>query len=94
MPGSLGVETMAQALIKSAKFWEIPETLRWRVKPELKTIWKYRGQITREITQVGIELHIKSIETENQQWQIIADGNLWNGEVRIYHINDLALETY
>ncbi len=94
MPGSLGVETMAQALIQSAPIWGIPEMVRWRIKPGQKTIWKYRGQITRNVNEITIDLHIKEIIPGNHGWQIIADGNLWKGGVRIYQITDLALETY
>jgi len=94
MPGSLGVETMSQALIKYAAFWDIPEDQQWRIKPDQKTSWKYRGQIIRAVDQIEIELHIKSITAGDQGWEILADGDLWNGEVRIYHISDLALESY
>jgi PfaB family protein len=94
MPGSLGVETMAQAIIQSAPIWGIPEKRRWRIKPGQKTAWKYRGQITRDVNEITIDLHIKEITPVDQGWQIISDGNLWKGNVRIYQITDLALETY
>ncbi|MCK4490703.1 MAG: hypothetical protein KAU23_10605, partial [Anaerolineales bacterium] len=94
MPGSLGVETMAQAIIQSAPIWGIPEIRRWRIKPGQKTAWKYRGQITRDVNEITIDLHIKEITPVDQGWQIISDGNLWKGNVRIYQITDLALETY
>lgn len=93
MPGSLGVETMAQAIIQSAPIWGIPEILRWRIKPGQKTTWKYRGQITRDVNEITIDLHIKEIIPQDHGWQIISDGNLWKGDVRIYQITDLALET-
>lgn len=85
---------MSQALIKWAPLWDISEDQQWRIKPGQKTTWKYRGQITRDVNQIEIELHIKSITAGNQGWEIIADGDLWNGEGRIYHITDLALESY
>jgi PfaB family protein len=94
MPGSLGVETMAQAIIQSAPIWGIPEIQRWRIKPGQKTTWKYRGQITSDVNEIAIDLHIKEIIPGAQGWQIISDGNLWKGDVRIYQITDLALETY
>jgi len=94
MPGSLGVETMAQAIIQSAPIWGIPEIQRWRIKPGQKTTWKYRGQITSDVNEITIDLHIKEIIPGDQGWQIISDGNLWKGDVRIYQITDLALETY
>jgi len=94
MPGSLGVETMAQALIQSAPIWGISKTQRWRIKPGQKTTWKYRGQITSAVNEITIDLHIKEIIPGARGWQIISDGNLWKGNVRIYQITDLALETY
>ncbi len=94
MPGSLGVETMAQALIQSGPIWGIPEIHRWRIKPGQKTTWKYRGQITSDVNEITIDLHIKEIVPVDHGWQIISDGNLWKGDVRIYQITDLALETY
>ena len=94
MPGSLGVETMAQAIIQSAPIWGIPEIQRWRIKPGQKTTWKYRGQITSDVNEITIDLHIKEIIPGDQGWQIISDGYLWKRDVRIYQITDLALETY
>ena len=94
MPGSLGVETMAQAMISSAPNWEIPPDLKWRIKPDSKLIWKYRGQITPDIPEFIIDIHIKDISRTNNSWQISADGQLWKGSKRIYQVDNLSLETY
>ena len=94
MPGSLGVETMVQAMIKSAPTWDIPASLRWRIKPGTKTSWKYRGQITPDIEEITIEIHIKEINSQDNHWEMVADGYLWKKNTRIYQVENLTLESY
>ena len=94
MPGSLGVETMAQALIKSASAWDLPENLKWRSKTGGKINWKYRGQITPDIMEFEIELHIKNISQTSEGAEIIADGILWKDSKPIYKVENITLESY
>jgi PfaB family protein len=94
MPGSLGVETMAQALIKSASAWDLPENLKWRSKAGGKINWKYRGQITPDIKEFEIELHIKNISQTSEGVEISADGILWKDSKPIYKVENISLETY
>ncbi len=94
MPGSLGVETMAQALIKSASVWDLPENLKWRSKAGGKINWKYRGQITPDIREFEIELHIKNISQTSQGAEISADGILWKDSKPIYKVENITLESY
>ncbi|MCJ7715490.1 MAG: PfaB family protein, partial [Anaerolineales bacterium] len=94
MPGSLGIETIAQAIIKSAPELRVPENTPWRIKPGTRTAWKYRGQITRETSGIKIDFHIKDIIPGDQGWKIIGDGNLWKEDIRIYQVTDLSLESY
>jgi len=94
MPGSLGVETMVQALIKSASAWDLPENLKWRSKTGGKINWKYRGQITPDIMEFEIELHIKNISQTSEGAEIIADGILWKDSNPIYKVENISLETY
>ena len=94
MPGSLGVETMAQALIKSASAWDLPENLKWRSKAGGKINWKYRGQITPDIREFEIELHIKNISQTSDGAEISADGILWKDSKPIYKVENITLETY
>jgi 3-hydroxymyristoyl/3-hydroxydecanoyl-(acyl carrier protein) dehydratase len=93
MPGSLGVEAMARAIISASPEWGIPHNAQWRVKPNRTTTWKYRGQITPTTSQVGIELHIKEFAAEDRITSILADGTLWKENKRIYQIENIALET-
>ena len=94
MPGSLGVETMAQALIASASFLDIPSRLKWRIKTGGEISWKYRGQITPDIKKFEIELHIKNISQTSQGSEISADGMLWKDSKPIYRVENITLETY
>jgi len=94
MPGSLGVEIMAQVLAAGSASWGIPAGLPWRMLPGQNTTWKYRGQITPDIQEIFVELHIKRILPTGQGWQIFADGKLWKGTMPIYQLENLALETY
>jgi hypothetical protein len=56
-------------------------------------VWKYRGQITPDIGQIRIEIHLKSITRTSSGWEIRADGNLWKGPRRIYQVEDISLES-
>jgi 3-hydroxymyristoyl/3-hydroxydecanoyl-(acyl carrier protein) dehydratase len=94
MPGSLGVEAVLQAMqvfalqqdlgaeFKSPKFVQLQSH---------KTVWKYRGQILRDVKEMHLEVHIKDIKKQNGQLAIIADAYVWNGKMRIYQLTDLAL---
>lgn len=94
MPGSLGVESILQAMqvfalqqdlgkdFKSPKFVQVPNH---------KTVWKYRGQILLSVKEMHLEVHIKTIEKQADQLVIIADAFLWNDKMRIYQVTDIAL---
>ena len=93
MPGSLGVESVMQALevfalhqdlgkeFTSPRFTQIEETI----------IWKYRGQINPEIDAMAIEVHITRIEKKADRVTIIADAGLWKDRIRIYEVKDIGL---
>ena len=94
MPGSLGVESILQAMqvyalqqdlgkeFKSPKFVHLPNH---------KTVWKYRGQILLHVKEMHLEIHVKTVETRGSQLVIIADAFLWNDKMRIYQVTDIAL---
>jgi 3-hydroxymyristoyl/3-hydroxydecanoyl-(acyl carrier protein) dehydratase len=94
MPGSLGVESILQAMqvfalqqdlgaaFKSPKFTQVPQH---------KTVWKYRGQILLAVKEMNLEVHIKTIEKRGAQLVIVADAFLWNDKMRIYQVTDIAL---
>jgi 3-hydroxymyristoyl/3-hydroxydecanoyl-(acyl carrier protein) dehydratase len=93
MPGSLGVETMARALMLGAHSFGV-HTQNWQIKEGSKLDWKYRGQITPDINAFEVELHIKHIIQTSEGWEICADGSLWKDSIRIYQVDNLTLQTY
>ncbi len=94
MPGSLGIETMARALMAAAPSWGIPVNLDWRFAPSQAMVWKYRGQIPPAVREITLELHLKSLQNTGSGWEIRAEGQLWLGSKRIYQVENLCLETY
>ena len=94
MPGSLGVETMVQALAASSSRLGKDAGIGWRIKQGARTSWKYRGQITPGVESIDVELHIKEQNNGDVKRQIAADGNLWLGKTRIYEVKGISLEAY
>ena len=94
MPGSLGVESILQAMQVFALQQDLGEGFKSPRFVQLanhKTIWKYRGQILTPVKEMHLEIHIKEIEHRGNQLAIIADAYLWNEKMRIYQVTDLAL---
>jgi len=94
MPGSLGVEAMMQALqtftIQQGIGADLPNP-RFIQLPNHETKWKYRGQILQHVDQLELELHIKEVTVTEWGIKVVADGSLWNDEVRIYEVTDLGI---
>lgn len=85
---------MAAAVRTAATQWGIPGDLSWQMAAKNPLSWKYRGQITPDIRQIGVDLHIKSLIKKGPAWEITADGQLWKGSKRIYLVENLCLESY
>lgn len=94
MPGSLGVEAIIQAIQTFALQQDLGKKFKSPRFVQLanhKTVWKYRGQILLHVKEMHLEVHIKSIEERDGVLAIIADAYLWNENMRIYQVTDLAL---
>ncbi|MFT7588686.1 MAG: 3-hydroxymyristoyl/3-hydroxydecanoyl-(acyl carrier protein) dehydratase, partial [Limisphaerales bacterium] len=94
MPGSLGVESILQAMQVFALQQDLGKTFNSPKFVQLakhKTVWKYRGQILLPVEEMHLELHIKSVEMKGEQLAIIADAYLWNNTMRIYQVTNLSL---
>jgi len=94
MPGSLGVESILQAMQVFALQQDIGNDFKspaFVQVPNLKTVWKYRGQILLSVKEMHLEVHIKTIESRGTQLVMIADAFLWNDTMRIYQVTDIAL---
>jgi 3-hydroxymyristoyl/3-hydroxydecanoyl-(acyl carrier protein) dehydratase len=93
MPGSLGVESVMQALEVFALHQDLGKefTSPGFTQIEDTIVWKYRGQINPEIDAMAIEVHITRIEKKADRVTIIGDAGLWKDRVRIYEIKDIGL---
>ncbi len=94
MPGSLGVESILQAMQVFALQQDLGKNFTNPKFVQLKnhkTVWKYRGQILLPVQEMHLEVHVKSISSENGVLAVIADAYLWNEGMRIYEVTDLGL---
>jgi PfaB family protein len=93
MPGSLGLETIFQAMEAFAIRADLGA--RWR-RPRFalvpgEVVWKYRGQVLGESGRVEVEVHITRVEHDGDETRVFADANLWRGGARIYEFRNVAL---
>lgn len=93
MPGSLGVESMLEAM---AVFVLQNNVARQYSKPRFSqlpgtTSWKYRGQITPVDRLMTVEVHISEILNHSAGLIVKANANLYKNGLRIYQVTDLQL---
>ncbi|MCU0497253.1 MAG: PfaB family protein [Anaerolineae bacterium] len=94
MPGSLGLETITQAIQAYAiqanlgKGFKQP---RFANAEDHKMIWKYRGQVLSDSKLINVEVDITGIERKGDQLVITANASLWKGALRIYEFKNVAI---
>ncbi|MFK7807042.1 MAG: PfaB family protein, partial [Saprospiraceae bacterium] len=94
MPGSLGVESIFQAMQVFALNQDLGKDFKspkFTMLENHKQVWKYRGQILLGVEEMHLEVHVKQIEKRGDVLAIIADAFLWSGDMRIYQVTDLGL---
>lgn len=94
MPGSLGVEAVLEAMQAFVVQQGVGQQFRnpaISMLPQHRVVWKYRGQIVREVPQWSLEVHISRIEQRGDSVVVIGDASVWRGGLRIYEIRDLAV---
>ena len=93
MPGSLGVESIIQAMRIFALQQDLGKEMTSPLFTNVPGItqWKYRGQIIPDDETMDIEVHIKKIEKNGQRVTLLADANLWKNKIRIYELTDAAI---
>lgn len=93
MPGSLGVESIIQAMRIFALQQDLGKEMRSPLFVNVPgvTRWTYRGQVTQVDETMDIEVHIKQVEKTGSQVVLMADASLWKNKIRIYQITDAAL---
>ncbi|MFD0364771.1 hypothetical protein ACFQZZ_25305 [Nocardia sp. GCM10030253] len=95
MPGSLGVEAVIQALQLYILRTGLAEGItRPRFAPPrgVQMSWRYRGQILPTDRDMEFEAHIKEVRRDGDQLVVIADANVWRDGLRIYELQDVAVE--
>jgi len=94
MPGSLGVESMIQAL----ELFSVEQGYATGIASpcfahDLGVCkWKYRGQLTPKNKVLECEVHVKKVERVADGMQIVADGFLLVDSLRVYQTTDLRLK--
>ncbi len=94
MPGSLGLETITQALQAFALRTGLDQGL---VSPHFAhvegqpTTWKFRGQVLGDIPSVNVEVHVTSIRRTPGAVDIRANASLWKDGLRIYEFKDVGV---
>lgn len=94
MPGSLGVESILQAMQVFALQQDLGKNFsspKFVQVANHKTLWKYRGQILLSVKEMHLEVHVKEVEQKGEQLVMVADAFLWNEKMRIYQVTDIAL---
>ena len=91
MPGSLGVEAMAQALQVYAQSQGRGEGAR--IQTPGRMTWKYRGQVPPEPQRLRLEVHIKDSQRTPEGVTLTGDGSLWRGDVRIYEVRGIGVKS-
>jgi len=94
MPGSLGVESILQAMRVFALEQDLGapfESPRFAQRLNHRIVWKYRGQLIPTDDQMVIEVHIKNVESTPERVTVFGDASLWKNDIRIYEITDAAI---
>lgn len=91
MPGSLGIETIAQAAkIFAANHFGKNSRISLALSQEL--VWKYRGQVLQQNKQMQVEIHFHKIISEGKKHYLSGDASLWADDLRIYEVLNMAFE--
>ena len=91
MPGSLGIETIAQA----AKIFaanHFGKNSRISLAPGQELVWKYRGQVLQQNKQMQVEIHFHEIISKGKKHYLSGDASLWADDLRIYGVQNLTFE--
>ncbi len=95
MPGTLGIESLVQALqifVLDAGLAADMGPVRFEAPVGVQVRWTYRGQVEIHDKQMSFDLSIKEIRREPGRLLVVADANVWKPGLRIYEVNDVAVE--
>ncbi|WP_338933036.1 3-hydroxyacyl-ACP dehydratase [Streptomyces netropsis] len=94
LPGSVGVQMLFQAVQACAVHTGLVDHLpspRFALAVGEELRWSYRGQILRHHRRVRGEAHIREVRRERDRLLVLADGSVWRDDLRIYHVDNIAL---
>jgi len=94
MPGSLGLETIVQAIQAYALQAGLGREFRaprFGLVENHELAWKYRGQVLNDSQNVAVEVHITKIERAAGAVLISADASLWKDTLRIYEFKNVGV---
>jgi PfaB family protein len=94
MPGSLGLETITQAMQMYAIQANLGEGFkqpRFAHAEDHKMVWKYRGQVLSDSNSINVEVHITGVERRGERLVVTADASLWKGQIRLYEFKNVAI---
>ncbi|MDX2163345.1 MAG: PfaB family protein [bacterium] len=94
MPGSLGLETVTQAIQAFALQANLQQGMvapRFGLVEDHQMVWKYRGQVLGESDAVHVEVHIVAVERQADDVVIRADASLWKDALRIYEFKNVGV---
>ena len=95
IPGSLGVESVIQALQEWAADTGLADHLAdpvFSIPANIAFTWKYRGQFLPSDGTCELEVHIKTVTHSATGVVVTADASLWKPGLRIYELEDIAIE--
>jgi 3-hydroxymyristoyl/3-hydroxydecanoyl-(acyl carrier protein) dehydratase len=95
IPGSLGVETVIQALQEWLLDSGLADGMRdpgFVLPVGVPFTWKYRGQFLPTDGTTTLEAHIKEVQRKSGRLRVTADASMWKPGLRIYELNDIAIE--
>ncbi|MBF4621305.1 beta-ketoacyl synthase N-terminal-like domain-containing protein [Clavibacter sp. VKM Ac-2542] len=96
-PGSLGIESMLQALQVLAVEKGLVDGFRdprIELAQGVSTTWTYRGQVATTDTDCQVEVDITRVDREPDSVTVVADSSLWKGDLRIYAVTGLAIRIH
>ncbi|MGB8214242.1 MAG: hypothetical protein WCE68_11855 [Anaerolineales bacterium] len=90
MPGSLGIETIIQAMKVFAE-QQSNSAAPVILATGQKMNWTYRGQVLQSHRQMQVEIHFQKVQQVGNTKQFTADASLWADDTRIYEVHNMAI---
>jgi acyl transferase domain-containing protein/3-hydroxymyristoyl/3-hydroxydecanoyl-(acyl carrier protein) dehydratase/1-acyl-sn-glycerol-3-phosphate acyltransferase len=94
MPGSLGVESMAQLvqffMLETRLDAGLEDPYFEPLAPAHEVTWKYRGQVVPSAQKVTVEVEIREVIRRPSDVTAVANAWLWVGGVRIYQAKNIT----